>query len=344
MRRIFLRLVSAMMGAGFAVGVSTVVLAEDFYKGKTVRFIVGSSPGGGFDAYARLIARHIGKHIPGNPATLVTNMPGAGNLIAANYMYNKAKPDGLTVGHWVGQLILQQALGRKGVQFDGRKFEWIGVPTPSYNGCVFSKASGITSIDEWLAARKPVKMGGMAPGTSLSDLPRLINAILGAPVRLVEGYGGAATVRLAMEKGEVSGGCWNPDIIIRFWRERLAKGEFNIVLQAGPGKYHELPNVPNVMDYAKTEEQRQLLRVAVLNTSSILRAFSLPPGTPKERVELMRGGFMATMKDPQLLAEAKKARLLIDPIPGAQVDEFVAEFFELKPELKVKLKEVLLPR
>jgi len=317
--------------------------AENFYAGKTVRLIVGSSPGGGFDAYARIIARHIGKYIPGHPATLVQNMPGAGNLIAANYMFNKAKPDGLTIGHFVGQLILQQALGREGIKFDGRQFEWIGVVTPDYNACVLSKSSGVDTIQEWLAATQPVKLGGMGPGTSLSDMPRLLHALLGLPIQLIEGYGGAARVRLAVEKGEVQGGCWNVDVIRRFWADRLASGEVKIVVQASIVKHPDIPDVPSVMEFARTDEDRQLLRVATQNTAKVLRSFSLPPGTPKERVELLRKAFMATMKDPEFLAETKKAGLVIDPISGQEVAGLVDEFFELKPEYVTKLKKILVP-
>ena len=178
------------LGIALIAMTATAASAADFYKGKTVRIIVGSSPGGGFDTYARLVGRHIGKHIPGAPRTLVTTMPGAGNLIAANFMYNKAKPDGLTVGHWVGGLVLSQALGLKGVKFDARKFEWIGVPKPSYIACVVAKDSGITNMDDWMASKKRLKMGGMAPGSSISDIPRLLERLTGVPLHLIEGVRG----------------------------------------------------------------------------------------------------------------------------------------------------------
>ena len=334
--------VALAAGIVMAVVAATAASAEDFYKGKTIRIIVGSAPGGGFDTYARLVGRHIGKHIPGSPRTLVTSMTGAGNLIAANYMYNKAKPDGLTIGHWVGTLVLQQVLGNKRVQFDARKFEWITVPKPSYTACIVANDSGITNFEQWLAAKQPLKLGGMGPGSSISDIPRLVGAITPVPYQLIEGYGGAARIRLAIEKREVFGGCWSPDVILSFWPKRIP-GELNFVVQVGVGRHPRLAGVPNIVELAKTAEQRQLANVVGRNAHEILRAFSLPPGTPKDRVELLRKAFAATFKDPALLAEAKKANLIINPIPGTRVVEAVNEFFELDPELMVKLKNILVP-
>ena len=157
------------------IGFSAQALGQEFYKGKTVRFIVGFSPGGGFDVYTRLIARHMGEHIPGRPQTLVENMPGAGSLIAANHLYNRAKPDGLTVGNWVGGLILQQVLGTgKGIEFDARKFEWIGLPVSGTQVCALAKRSGVTSSAQWSKAKEPIKLGGEAPGSTTYDIPRVL--------------------------------------------------------------------------------------------------------------------------------------------------------------------------
>lgn len=333
-----------VLGIALIAMTATAASAADFYKGKTVRIIVGSAPGGGFDAYARLVGRHIGKHLPGNPRTLVTSMTGAGNLIAANYMYNKAKPDGLTIGHWVGTLVLQQVLGNKSVKFDARKFEWITVPKPSYTACVVAKDSGITNFDQWLAAKKPLKLGGMGPGSSISDIPRLVGTITGAPLKLVEGYGGAARVRLAIEKREVFGGCWSPDVILSYWPKQIPAGELNFVIQVGVGRHPSLPNVPNILELAKNDAQRQLAGVVGRNAHEILRAFSLPPGTPKDRVELLRKAFANAFKDPELLAEAKKSKLIINPIPGPRLTQAVNEFFQLDSNLMAQLREILVPK
>jgi len=193
----------------FLYGPLSSVAAEQFFKGKTIRFIVGFSAGGGFDTYTRAIARHMGKHVPGNPSTFVENMAGAGSLIAANYMYNKAKADGLTVGNFGGPLVLQQAIGNKGAKFDGRKFGWLGEPVRDHTACVFSKASGITNMDKWIASSRPVKMGGTGPGSNTTFAPKVLKETLRLPIQLVVGYKGAAKVRLAIESGEVDGGCWS---------------------------------------------------------------------------------------------------------------------------------------
>ena len=161
------------------------VSAEEFFQGKTIRFIVGFAAGGGFDTYSRMIARHIGKHIPGNPNTVVENMTGAGSLVAANYLYRKAEPDGLTIGNFIGPLVLQDALGNKAAQFDGRKFGWLGVPTPDSGVCVLTKASGISSVEEWFQSKRPVKLGGTAPGSTTDDVPKLIKEAIGLPIGMI---------------------------------------------------------------------------------------------------------------------------------------------------------------
>jgi len=318
---------------------------EPFYQGKTVRFVVGFSAGGGFDTYTRTIARHISKHIPGNPSAIVENMPGAGSLISANYIYNQAKPDGLTIGNWFGSLILQQVMGgQKGIEFDARKYEWIGAPVADSNVCALTKASGITTIEQWLAAKRPVKIGGIAPGTANSDIPRILKTGLNVPIQLVEGYKGTADVRLAADSGEVDGGCWSWESIKVTWRKGLESGNVKVVIQALPRKHPELQDIPNAIDLAKTEEARQLIKVGLNGPAIIARLYSLPPGTPKERVRTLREAFTATMKDPEFLAEAKKANLDLNPVSGEEAESTVQGFFKLPPDLVARLKEILVPR
>jgi len=167
---------------------STAVAQEGFFQGKTIRIIVGFSAGGGFDAYSRTIGRHIGKYIPGSPTVLVENMAGAGSMIAVNYTYNQAKPDGLTIGNWIGGLVLQQYLGAKGVSFDAQKFEWVGSPVRINNICAFTKKSGITSLDKWLQSKALVKIGAEAAGSTTADIPRLLMKDTKLPIQLIEGY------------------------------------------------------------------------------------------------------------------------------------------------------------
>ena len=318
--------------------------AQEFFKGKVIRIVLGTPPGGGFDVYSRAISRHIGKHIPGNPTITIEYMPGAGMMIAANYLYNIAKPDGLTIGNWIGLLVLQQVLGTKGIEFDARKFEWIGTAKADSPVCALTKESGITSVDSWLAAKTPVKIGGIAPGASTSDIPRVLKAVLNLPVQLVEGYKGTADIRLAADAREVAGGCWPWETMKVNWSQQLASGDVKVVIQAVAKKHAELLGVPNALDLAKTDEARQLIKAGIIDPAVITQPYSLPPGTPKERVKLLQDAFVATMKDPDFLSEAKKSNLEINPIYARELENIVRDFFTLSPALVGKLKELLVPK
>jgi len=337
----------ARLFCAFITLVSFITAAEaasvdDFYKGKTVRIIVGFSAGGGFDTYARALARHMGKHIPGSPSVTVENMTGAGSLIAANHLYNVAKPDGLTIGHFIGGLFLGQVLGQRGIEFDARKFEFIGAPISDHVVCALTKASGITSIDKWMASKTPVKMGGIAPGTSTPDnATRILQEALGLPIQLVSGFKGTANLRLAAEGGEIAGGCWGWDSVSVTWRKALDAGDVVVVLQANRRTHPDLPNVPQAIKFAKTDEARKMIEVGIHGDSDIVRTYTLPPGTPKDRVAALRKAFTATLKDPEFVADAKKSRLNIGPIPVADIERDIAGLFKLDPALVAKLKDVL---
>ena len=315
---------------------------EPFYKGKTIRVVVGFSAGGGFDTYSRAIARHWGKHIPGNPTIIVENMTGAGSLIAANHVYVVAKPDGLTIGHFIGGLFLGQVLGQKGIEFDARKFEYIGAPVKDHVVCAFTKASGITSLERWTNSKTPVKMGGIAPGNSTPDnATRILRSALSLPTQIVTGYKGTADIRLAAESGELAGGCWGWDSVSATWRKALDSGEAIVVIQAAQKPHPDLPNVPLAINLAKTDEARQLIETALHGDSEIVRTYTLPPGTPKERVQILRKAFQETLRDPEFLADAKKSKLGVDPVSSEEVERIIAGLFKLDPALVAKLKDVL---
>jgi tripartite-type tricarboxylate transporter receptor subunit TctC len=316
--------------------------ADDFYKGKSIRIVVGFSAGGGFDTYARAIARHMGKYIPGQPNITVDNMTGAGSLIAANHVYKVAKPDGLTIGHFIGGLFLGQVLGQPGIEFDARKFEFIGAPISDHVVCAMTKASGIASVDRWMASKTPVKMGGIAPGTSTPDnATRILKAALGLPIQLVTGYKGTADVRLAAESGEVAGGCWGWDSVSVTWRKALDSGDATVVLQMNRKNHPDLPQVPQAIKFAKTDEARKMIDVGIHGDSDIVRSYTLPPGTPKDRVQLLRKAFEATLKDAEFVADAKKSKLNIGPIGAEAIEKDIAGLFKLDPALVIKLKDVL---
>lgn len=334
-------LVAAALFHGLTTWAVSVHAQEQFYKGKSIRLIVGLAPGGGYDLYSRVIARHLGKHIPGNPAIVVDNMTGAGSVIAANYMYKAAKPDGLTIGHILGGLFLQQLLGNPAIDFDGRKFEYIGVPAQDHFLIGLSKATGITSFQSLMTAKTPVKLGGVAPGGATDDLPKVIEATLGVPLKVVTGYKGTGPVRLAFDSGEVDGVCNSWESFKSTWRKQLDSGDVKLVLQATVKAHAELPNIPVAMDFAKTDETRKLIQVVTQIHGPSVRPYFLPPGTAKERVLVLRKAYMDTMKDPEFLADAKKAKLDLNPTDGAELEQNVKEVFDLEPALIAKLKEIL---
>jgi tripartite-type tricarboxylate transporter receptor subunit TctC len=315
--------------------------AAPYYEGKSIRIIVGFSAGGGFDTYSRVIGRHLGKHIPGNPTVLVENMPGAASLIAANHVYKVAKPDGLTILNFHGNQVLNQLIGKPGIEFDARKFEYLGVPTQDTGACAFTKASGITSFDALKNAKTAVKVGGVAPGDTTYNSSAILRAALNLPIQLVAGYKGTAEVRLAAEAGEVAGGCWQWESMKAIWRKGLETGDVIPVLQINPKPHPELAKVPNAIDYATTESARQLITAGIHDPAAITRPYAVAPGTPKERVELLRKAFSAVLKDPAFLADAKKSQLDTNPLTGEEVEQMVARLFKIDTAVVNQLKEIL---
>jgi hypothetical protein len=314
---------------------------EEFYKGKTIQFIVGGSAGGGYDTYTRLIARHFAQYVPGKPSTVVQNMPGAAMLIAANHVFNSAPRDGTVIGHWSGPLILQHLMGNPAVQFEGRKFSWLGMPTADSLVCITTDRSGIKTAEEWRKAKTRVKLGAIGPGTSGTDDTKLLAAATGFPLQLIEGYKGTADIRVAAETGEVDGTCsfgWQSAKVT--WANALKARQVHVVLQTMLEPHPELKGVPLAVEYAKTDEGKKLLRIA----SEIYgkqRLYSLPPQVPPERVRVLQKAFIDTLKDPQLLAEAEKARLEIDPVDGPGIEKMVNGLYEIEPAIVNRVKQLL---
>ena len=320
---------------------SAALAQQPFYQGKTVRIIVGAAAGGGYDTYSRTIARHIGKHIAGNPTFVVENMPGAGFLIAANHTYRVAKPDGLTIGHFIGGLFLQQLIGKPGVEFEAAKFEYIGVPAQDNYVIGISKKTGITSMDQWMASKTVVKLGGVGAGSATDDIPKVLMATIGLPVQLVSGYSGTSTVRLAYDSGEVQGVCNAWESFAATWPNQLKSGDLTIVLNTTAKPLPDFHKIPLSISYAKTDEARKLIQALVHSVGPAARPYVLPPGTPKDRVQILRRAFMDTMKDPEFLAEAVKAKLDINPLDGAELERNVREVFNLDAALLPRAKEIL---
>ena len=335
------RLFQVVIGLAFTFIAAGPASGQEFYKGKTIVLIVGTAAGGGFDTYSRMIARHLGKYLSGNPNTIVQNMPGAGQLIAANHLYNRTQPDGLTVGHFSGSVIFRHVLGDQGVMFDGRKFGWLATPAPERHACVLTERSGIKTLDDWFAAKRPMKIGALGPGNSTSAWPHLLRAVLDLPVSVIEGFKGTSEIRLAAESGEVDGACWGWDSIKVTWAKGVESGFVRPIVQMTLEPHADLPHVSVAIQKAKTKEGRDLLRLGAQAYGPSAIAYSVPPGLAKARLLTLQNGFMATMKDPEFLAEARKANLVISPIDGTTIAKTVAERYTSETKLLDRFREII---
>ena len=335
---------AAILVATFALLVAVRQPAQSqalYYQGKDITFIVGASPGGSLDIYTRLIARHLGRHMPGNPSTIVQNMPGAASLVAANFIYNRAQPNGLTIGAFAPAVVLQQMMGRQAAKFDGRKFGWIGSPGTYHSICVMRKDSGIKTIDDWLATKRPPHLAGMGPGAGPSDIPRILHAAIGLPVQVVDGYRGGAKARHAVDQGEADGYCGGWQGVDRVWRDAINAGKIVVVIQASVEPLPALRHVPLAIHYAKSEEAKQLLDVNdTIHGNEFV--YATPPGTPKERLQILRAAFMQALKSSESAAEAKKMGLEISPVDGDTIAKKINAFYKLPASTVSKLEEVLL--
>ena len=344
MKTYLVRMISlaAMLTLGAAARVDAGAAGEDFYRGKVIRIVVGFSPGGGFDTFARTVSRHMGKYVPGNPSVVVENMTGAGSLIAANHVYNVAKPDGLTIGAFNGNQILAQLVGGQGIAFDARKMEWMGAPGYNHDLCLLSRKTGVTTADQWLASKTVFKLAGSAPGATTDDVAKVLKEAIGFPLRLIAGYKGTADMRVAVESGEVDGMCGFSWVSVRTtWRKALDNNLVSIMVQSAPKAHADLPNVPLTIGFAKTAEARQLIEAGVHQPSAITYSYSIPPGTPKNRVQTLRQAFSQTVKDSEFLSEAAKANLEIAPASGEEIERAIHSLFKTPPAVVAKLKEVL---
>lgn len=337
----------ALMLASFIYGCTVTAAfaapaSNDFYKGKVVRIIVGFSAGGGFDTFARTVARYMGKYIPGNPSIIVDNMPGAGSLIAANHIYRVAKTDGLTIGAFNGNQILGQLVGAQGTNFDARKMAWVGAPGYNHDLCVIGQKAGIASAEQWFASKTTLKLAGSAPGATTDDVAKVLKEAIGLPMRLITGYKGTADMRVAVESGEVDGLCGFSWVSVRAtWRRAVETGQAVIVLQNAPKAHADLPKVPLSISFAKTPEARQLIEAGVHQPGAITYGYSLPPNTPQERVQILRTAFLQAVKDPDLLSDANKANLEIAPASGEEIAQAIEKMFKTPAAVVAKLKEVL---
>jgi tripartite-type tricarboxylate transporter receptor subunit TctC len=262
-------------------------------------------------------------------------------MISANYVYKAAKPDGLTIGHFIGGLFLQQLLGKPGIEFDSLKFEYIGVPAQDHFILGVAKSTGITDPEKWIASKQVVKFGGVATGSGTDDFPNILKATINLPIQMVSGYKGTADVRLAFNSGEVAGLSNSWESTKSTWKQELESGNLIPVLQTDSKPHPELAKVPLAISFAKTEEAKGLIETVARVHGASVRPYVVPPGTPKDRVQILRKAFVDTMKDPALLAEAKKANLDINPDDGAELEQNVKNIFKLDQNLIARLKDIL---
>lgn len=336
----FFAIVALSLGLNLSLANFQPALAEDFYKDKTIRFIVGQAAGGGYDSYTRLIARHIVKHIPGNPSAVVENMTGAGSLVAANYLYNNSKPDGLTIVNWNSAFVLNQALGDANVKFDARKFGWIGAPSKGVPVFVIMGFAGVRNFDEIVKSGKVIKVGGTAPGSHSVDLPLMLNKMLGTKFNIVSGYQGTAQVRLAMQRREVDGDFTNWESVVATRKDMIeAKGDDRLL----PLLIHsrladaEVKNVPLFSEVLGSELNVATYR-AYMSQMEYQRPLTVAPGTPRERLEILRRAFKATLSDPEFQAQAVRSKLDMTYVSGEEAERIVGEVLAITPKVKENLQ------
>ncbi len=316
--------------------------AEAFYRGKTVRIIVGSGAGGGFDSTARIVSRHLATHIPGAPTVIVENMPGGGGLVAANHLFFAAPKDGTVIGIFHEAQVLNQLIGAEGVRFDLRKFNWLGSSFVTPNVCLVRSDAPVTAFKDMIGNPQATAVGGTGPGSSTYDFPRVLAAATGANLKAVAGYPTTGDVRLGLERGELQGMCLGLETAQSTLAQWLETHYVRVVVQNGSTRHKDLPDVPLAADFAKDEPSRQLLRV-VDGGGAMAKAFTLPPGVDADRVQVMRAALLSTYNDPVFLAEAKTMKLAFEPKTAAEIAQVLDQVLSTPPDIVARYKQISEP-
>jgi tripartite-type tricarboxylate transporter receptor subunit TctC len=311
----------------------------EFYKGKNIELYVGYSVGGGYDLYARILARHLGKHIPGKPTIITKNMEGAGSLRLANWLANVAPKNGSVFGIIGRGVAFDPLLGLPGTQFKGTDFSWIGSANNEVSICASWGTSKTTKIEDVLT--KEMTVGGTGPSDDSVQFPRVLNAVLGTKFKIISGYPGGNDTVLAMERGEVEGRCgWSWSTIQATHADWIKDKRIHILVQLALEKHPDLSSVPIITDLAESAEQRQLIKL-IFARQVVGRPFIAPPGIPQDRLTILRKAFMDTMMDQDFLADAEKSKLEITPVPGDRLETLVKEVYETPPTVARKAAEIL---
>jgi len=317
-----------------------------FYQGKTISIIVGTKAGDAYDLYARLLAYHMPKYIPGNPNIIVQNMPGAASLIAANYVYNVAKPDGLAIGAIYPALYFDQLIGRKEIRFDWTKFAWIGSPVTSNHLFYIRADTPYKNMDDVRKASEPPKCGATGTTSTAYYVPKLLEEVIGTKFNIVMGYQAGQDIDLAVERGEVV--CRAFTITAFFAREPFhtwrKKGFVRVLVQTGRKRDPRLPDVPTIyelMDRYKAPDSARRLATLVLAAGDFGRPYVFPPATPGDRVKIVRQAFAKTINDPDITADAQKKKLEIDPTTGEELEALAKEVIAQPPEIIERMRKML---
>ncbi|HWP57618.1 MAG TPA: tripartite tricarboxylate transporter substrate-binding protein [Candidatus Acidoferrales bacterium] len=335
-----------LLAATLYPGASLQAQGEPFFKGKTIRIIVGFSPGGTFDLWARLFGQHVPKYIPGNPAVVVQNVPGGGSVVAGNYIYSVAKPDGLTLATFSPSLYIEQLMGSKEIQYDWGKFSWVINPESTDRIFYIRSDHRYSTIEDLRKAPEPTKCGATGIGTISHYFPRLLEEALGLKLTIVAGYQGSSDVNLALEKGEVQ--CWGGTVQAYLGNEPgrtwARTGFVRPLVQGGRQRDPKLPDVPTIwelMEKYKTPEPTKRLARVLLAADDFGRPYVGPPGIAADRLKILREGFKGALGDRELLAEAEKRQWGIKPIAGEELEAMAKEIVVQPPEVLQGMKRLL---
>jgi tripartite-type tricarboxylate transporter receptor subunit TctC len=311
--------------------------AEPF-AGKTVSLIIGFGSGGGYDMWGRMVARHIGKHLPGKPNVVPQNMPGAGSFVAASHIYNAAPKDGTVLGIIARDAALGPLTGAPGARYDATKLSWIGTPTVETNVCIAYRTAQVKTAQDLFVT--PLIVADTGPGTGTRTFPKVLSAELGMKFKIVGGFRSSADVFLAMERGEVEGFCESLDSIKSRRPNWLPDKTAVILFQGGVKRHHDVKGVPVVIELAKTAEQRQLIEFLYAG-QDIGRPFVAPPDLPPERLKMLRDAFDATMKDAEFADEVKKAKFELEPANGVQLTGLIGKIYATPKSIVDKVAELI---
>jgi tripartite-type tricarboxylate transporter receptor subunit TctC len=320
-----------------AAGSARADAVEDFYKGKTVTIYVGVAVGGLYSTFAQTLARFMGKHIPGNPRVIVEHQTGAGGMVAANNVYNVLAKDGTVIFTPVSQTAKRVVLGDPAPKYDPLKWNWLGGWGEGVYDCSVFKTAPATTIEQ--AREKEVVIGAFDAGSITYTHPLAINNLLGTKMKIVQGYPGGNEVRIAMERGEVHGFCGQFDGWKSTRPQWLAEGRLAHLIQLASKRSPDMPNTPLLSEFAKTDEERQIMKF--LETGLDDRALVAAPGVPADRLAALEKAYMATLRDPEFVAEAAKLKFDIHPITGKEIRDFVEQILALKPQIVDKIKKVM---